>query len=312
MKIMKSYRLQLTGVEVAIPSLVTELIEAGRYALASIQSDPETAIHDFRRFMKMARAALKLGRSAMDTGDFTVVNCLLRDAQGYVSGHRDEDALVEICAWARKKQRKPVARLLEQVEEHLRVRKISLSTQVIGVAGDALTLTAQAIDLLRNPRFHTVFPPEKVIAEGIRRGYAAGRRHFRKAFAGAVPQEIWHAWRKRAKDTRYQVTFVSSLWPAYFRTWEEELHHLTDFLGRQRDLFLLVERLQQPETSLPDATPEAITTLLEALETTRLDQARKALALGRKIYLEPPGWWGRRVKKLWRARDNQDNHEHDG
>ena len=296
----------------AIPALVVTLVETGRKALETVQTDPEMAVHDFRRYMKMARAALRLGRDALDKSEFTTLNSLLREAQSGLSSQRDEDALIEICGWLEKKQRKPVAVLLSQVAAALRARENApTAMKTVEAVRQSMDLTARAIGFLNRVSFRADLAAEQVIAGGIRRCYAAGRKCFREISAGNTAQEIWHTWRKRAKDLRYQAGFISPVWPAYCRVWEEEMHHLTDYLGRQRDLFLLAERLQRPEMDWPEPVRGASDLLLDVLEKARADQARKALTLGRKLYLEPPKWWFRRVEKLWRVyRDlnGTDNH----
>lgn len=303
---MKYPHLQPTDTAKAIPALITGLVETGRNILQTIETDPATAIHDFRRYMKMARAALRLGRKALDRQDFDSLNGLLRNALSGLSGLRDEDALIEISGWLEKKQRKPVAALIGLAAAALRARQSrQADPDTAGAVRQAMDLTARAIELLQQVRFHTDAPPEQVIAGGVQRVYAAGRRYIRMISSGYPAQDIWHGWRKRAKDLRYQAGFISPAWPAYCRFWEEELHHLTDCLGRQRDVFLLMERLKQPEIDWPEPVREETDLLLNMLEKARVEQARKAWVLGRKLYLDPPKWWGSRIASLWRAHRDQ-------
>lgn len=278
--------------------LISGLLRSARKELENAGSDPEKAIHDFRRYLKMARAALRLGRAALSEQEFQHLNNLLRDSQARLSENRDHDALIEVCVWLHGKQQNTTLHLLEQLEQTLRAQKKAALDPAAAI-DDALSLLNQAETILDKIVFSDKFPMEEVIAQGICRSYTAGKKCLRAIRQGDASQDIWHTWRKRAKDLRYQIGFIRWYWPGMLGAWERELHHLTDYLGRQRDLFLLRERITLPDSPLNNTEQDPVSQLLNTIESARKKQAEKAVGLGGKLYSEPSRYWRKRIMTLY-------------
>jgi CHAD domain-containing protein len=108
----------------------------------------------------------------------------------------------------------------------------------------------------------------------------------------------FNEWRKRVKYLRYQVRYLTPIWPETLQCVTEELVILSELLGLDHDLAELGATLQaHPELGLPGEAQDALLALIaahrQALET-------RSLAMGRRLYAEKPGAFARRMVAYWR------------
>jgi len=194
----------------------------------------DAGVHEGRKWLKKARALLKLCRFAMEKEQYRAWNRKLRDAGRAVSALRDDAALCETAA-----------RLLARDDLSPTARR-TLEALRDGIAGDdrdeARKCAALAVRRLKRLRSETNFSirireygePE-VLLRGVSRSWKAARKGG-LAFARKRDTETAHEWRKRAKDLRYQMELLVGIWPGPLTAFAEELHRLTDLLGREHDL----------------------------------------------------------------------------
>jgi CHAD domain-containing protein len=137
------------------------------------------------------------------------------------------------------------------------------------------------------------------IEPGLARTYGHGRHAMVTAFRRGGPEDF-HDWRKRVKDNRHQMEFLSPLWPEVVVGTAMTLERLGNVLGEDHDL----AELQALLRSRPDLCPNPRErSLFDALATQRRSELQLASEiLGRRIYAEKPKAMTRRFDEYWGAR----------
>lgn len=274
-----------------VPRLLAEGLGAALGELHRPAAERDAAVHECRKRLKMLRALVRLARADMRDGVFRRWNEGLRDAGRALAPARDAAALVECLdgILASPDLDPADAAALEAGREQLSVRSGAAADESSGTGIPAAK--ARLIALLNGLETSPLRgrePERKVVLEGLRSSHGAARRAWKKVAAGGGVAEA-HAWRKRAKDLRYQVDLLGEAWPAVCAALESELHRLTDALGLANDLAAVEAALGA------GADPRAA-----ALLAARRDAAlAEALALGALLHGERPrraaarlaGWW---------------------
>jgi len=134
----------------------------------------------------------------------------------------------------------------------------------------------------------------KAIGSGLERAYRSGRHQMRAA-RRAEDDEIWHEWRKRAKDLWYAYLLLADLWPEVLEPTAKEAHRLSELLGDHHDLALLRADLHQRR--LGDEQTQDLETEIDRRQN---ELATTALDLGARLYAERPGDFIRRLSRYWK------------
>ncbi|HSG46499.1 MAG TPA: CHAD domain-containing protein, partial [Longimicrobiales bacterium] len=124
--------------------------------------------------------------------------------------------------------------------------------------------------------------------------YRRARRAFRRARSRPTGEAL-HALRKRAKDLRYQVEWLAPVWPGVLGAWVEELHLLTDALGRTQDVRVVRRQL---EGAAAHGDRRRVALILWDLRRDGRRARRDALARGAKLFTEGAGSFTRRMAAL--------------
>ena len=118
------------------------------------------------------------------------------------------------------------------------------------------------------------------------------------AQAQAKPSiENFHEWRKRVKDLGYQMRLLKPIWPKMQKDLADELERLADYLSDDHDLAILrqtvVQRPPEDCTQLED--------LVALIDQRRGELEVKAGRLGKRMYVDKPNAFVRRLEVYWRA-----------
>jgi CHAD domain-containing protein len=131
----------------------------------------------------------------------------------------------------------------------------------------------------------------EALEDGLRRIYRRGRRDMRAARREPTAENL-HEWRKRTKDLWYHLSILESCWPPVMSALADEAHELSDRLGDDHDLAVLVEWAREHA----DAAP------IEAgAEERRLRLQADAFAYGARLYADKPILFVGRVERWWNA-----------
>ena len=87
------------------------------------------------------------------------------------------------------------------------------------------------------------------------------------------------------------------------QSWAQEAHRLSDYLGDDHDLAVLIETLRREELVADSATLDLLASLVQA---RRRELQSLARPVGERIYAEKPGAFVARVHGYWRTAREQE------
>lgn len=247
--------------------------------------DRPEAIHQARKALKRVRAVLRLCREWLGEERFRAENTILRDAGRSLSGARDAQVLVETLDGLRE----PLGpELPDGTWSRFRDRLVAEAAAHEQPDGsDAYASVSLALAGVRDRVNVWPLPedggPER-LASGLERVYAKARRARRRAERRTTPEKL-HELRKRTKDLWYSGQLLNPLSPKRIRKLRRRSHRLSDVLGADHDLAVLLERAGEA----PEAFGPGELELLRAqADRRRRVLERDALGRARKLFRRKP------------------------
>ena len=253
------------------------------------------AVHDVRKRLKKLRAVLRLVRSGLEDKAFERENEAFRHIGQGLAALRDSDVLVQavgnlsqvagddvtisrILAAARSGRREARRNFLANRSAATELHRAAVAAR--GRIGD-WAKPAHA---------------DRAIVEGLRRSYARARKTFARA-QRTRDSELWHEWRKRAKDFGYHLRLLENVWPAMFLSARAECQRLTDVLGELHDLAGVETLLgqQTPEPGTP-RNPGRLTTAIARRKRALESRAREHASL---LFEQKPKVFARHLQGSW-------------
>jgi CHAD domain-containing protein len=256
-------------------------------------SSPEEGVHNTRKDMKKLRALLRLVRGELGDDVYRRENECFRDAAAELAGARDADVMLATLEGLELDE--AVSGPLRQALEAHRLRTGG------GSRGQAATLV---IEILSEARARVDdWPLERdgfdALRPGLRRMYKRGRREFR-ALRDEPSVEGLHEWRKRTKELWYDHTLLRFVWKPVMDAVGDEAHTLSDLLGDDHDLAMLLAWAQEHTEPEPK--------LVEAVDARRAGLQQEAFELGDRLYADRTKVFVRRLELLWEASREQAAH----
>lgn len=249
-------------------------------------SSPEEAVHNARKDMKKLRALLRLVRGELGKSVYQRENACFRDAAAALAGARDADVM--LVTVEKLELDEEVSGPLRQALEAHRLRTSG---------GGREQAAAEAVEMLSEARARIVdWPLEDdsfaAIEPGLRRMYRNGRREWR-AMRKEPTTEGLHEWRKRTKELWYDHELLRPLWKPVMKAVGDEAHDLSDLLGDDHDLAVLLEWAHEHHEPSPE--------LVEAVEARRSKLQEEAFELGARLYADRTKVFIRRLERLYDA-----------
>ena len=295
-----AYRLKRReGIASGVRRIVAEELARAIDELEGRRSeDAATAVHEARKHLKKARAAIRLVRYDLGADLRRSENAALRDAQALLSGVRDADVLLETLARLNNVSdgRLP-AGAVRALRGALRQRRNAARRNEDRTGAIAELQAVQGrLDgwPLHDESFTTA-------ANGLRRIYRDGRRAQQAAYQTDAA-EPWHEWRKRVKDLWYAARILRPVAPLELGAVVDEADQLAELLGDFHDLAVLRAALDDHPEATTDQQAEY---LRAAIDDAATDLRRRAVPLGLRLYAEPPQRFIERVEAYWDARAAQ-------
>ncbi len=264
-------RVALEGLDDAID----RLRETGAHA------DLEDDVHEARKRGKEVRGLIRLVRPAL--GDaYAAVNAEVRDGARELSSLRDAHALVDTVEDL-------IAALdgngtddLERLAGHLRT---GASAATDGVDGDDPRI-AVARSRMETARAMVATWPGAIDVEAVAGGVAKTATRGRKAWKASrkdAGDEQVHEWRKRVKYLWYQARLLEAADPDGIGPLVAQLDELSDLLGDEHDLTVLVEHAERAAGTdeMAGVDGDRIVDLARARQATL---RTAALHLGEEVY----------------------------
>lgn len=273
-------------------------ISGALQALALPAERRAEGVHQARKRFKELRALLRLVREPLGR-QFARDNIGIRDLARTLAESRDAAAMLESWdALAEDHRAVFITESFRQVRRRLEARAQPAPGQADAweqhLEQVRTQLQALAGEVERWPLEGKGFA---LLQAGLERTYRDGRRDL--ALARREPSdERLHEWRKRVKDQWYHSQLLTPLWPEAFEFRSDQLKRLSDALGDDHDLAMMLALLQaEPELFGSAATRERLQRLIDKRRATL--QA-EAFALGARLYAEKPGALTQRWRRYWR------------
>lgn len=275
-----------TPVNPAYKTLQTAIGEALKLVDTS-QPISDEAIHDARKALKKARAALRLLQDGMSKTTYQVENSGLRDAGRFLSPFRDAKSLIDAFdslhdRYGDKLQGFELAPLQKILHANLTKARRHFS-HTPTERENCIRLLRDCIALAKKEGFS--FIDSEAIHTGLRGIYQKGCKARAKAKT-ARTSEALHEWRKQVK---YLLNAVEGLHPsakggaAKTLKWTDAL---ADSLGDDHDLAMLSQETARGSYAPVDA--DLIKKLHALIDRRRAKLQKRAFSLGKKLYGKKP------------------------
>lgn len=249
------------------------------------------AVHEVRKEIKQARAALRLVRPAAGADEVRRAMKSLRRAAGRLAAARDARVMVRAFELLAAE----VAAQFPEAHRRLKknCRRAAGRFRRSGSRPAAKRWLQKADRRLRDVNLSAA--GWAAVGPGLRRSYGRARALFRLA-GRQSSAEHFHQWRRPAKDLWYQLRMLRPDWPPPTRAYLDGLERLGEDLGELHDLALLEEFLAEPGAG-DIARPEG---LRRRIAARRKKLRAAALRLGARLFAETPASVCRRLEIQWR------------
>lgn len=252
----------------------------------------DTDIHEARKQLKKARAALRLLRGAIGEIAYQRENAALRDAARPLGVARDSRVLVAA-----------LDALVDHQQSTAKFRQVLRKEQMATRRALTATLTAKQRASLRavikrSERWRMQGDDWTIIGDGLARIYRSGRKKLARAKDSRDTERL-HDWRKQVKYLWHQLQILEPLRPAKIGAHANRCHKLADYLGNDHDLAVLRFKIESHAKAF-ERTRD-LDDLLRRLDRRRIQLQDKAFALGASLFADKPRVFTRRLSKYWRA-----------
>ena len=242
------------------------------------------AIHEARKALKRLRALLRVSRGSLGDERYHSENVVLRDAGRELAGARDAQVLVatldgltgrfneELPPGAWPRFREALAGNVKPADAPSGGRRVGVVNTLSGARTRVATWP-----LAQNRG------PESLLG-GLEQIYRRGRRAAGVA-SDRPSTENLHELRKRAKDLWHATQLLRPVSPKRMKALSRRAHRLSDLLGDDHDLSVLLERARaQPELF----DPGELELLAALIKGRRKVLRREALARAARLYRRKP------------------------
>ncbi|MCB0862709.1 MAG: CHAD domain-containing protein [Solirubrobacterales bacterium] len=247
--------------------------------------DSARSVHEARKSLKKVRSALRLLRGVIPDEERSTVNSACREAGGRLSGARDAEVKMSTLGQVTGENAEPdgAERWRGELEEEAGRHRGGLTSGSLSEVEDAIENVRRAFQG-RQPAGDC-----EAVAGNAGRAYRRGRKAMKRARKSGEADDF-HAWRKRAKDLRYQLEILGPRLPDEFDELRKRATELADKLGDLHDFDVLAEDLQGR-----DLDPEARSVLSVLIADARGGQIETCLQVGAETCEMKPGRFTNRV-----------------
>jgi CHAD domain-containing protein len=258
------------------------LVEQLDRAVAELEDPRRRSIHDIRKKLKRARAALRLLRDCFGEAVYRRENSLLRDAARPLTPVRDAKVLFETLRYHDPKNGRAdpgafMRRLYRVLGEQRRAAKIALRE------GDLKRVAARLGALKRR----VAALPEARLAQrraSLKRAYKSGRKAFVRVRRQRTDERL-HEWRKQTQYFANEIGVLFGFLPKRFAKAHKRAQKLAEQLGEDHDLALLTQEVfRHAKGAQAPSRDETVQAFLGHLAGRRKALQRKAFRLGRRLY----------------------------
>jgi CHAD domain-containing protein len=260
-------------------------VEEMDLAMTQLQrGDGGEAVHDARKALKRLRALLRSLRVACPENLYRAENRRLAEAAHKISPVRDLHVQLDTLEKLRKDDcaGDGVKRQLER-QQTICIRKLPALRKTIC---QMLQASRQSICSLP---VRDATPSD--LAAGLRRIYKQGRSAFKEARHHPTAENL-HEGRKKAKWLGYAFELIEGTSPRKVTKWRKSAEKLTEALGDDHDLFMVLTALRHAPRAMPDRD---FRLLAKRIARKRAQRQKQALKIAKCLYREKPRSFGEQV-----------------
>ena len=276
-----------------------QIDRAAGHIQAMAGDDAVTSVHEARKCLKRGRALLRFVKPLLVREDYKTTNGILRDVGKSLSGTRDRDVM-------RVTVTKLVADKALKAATAKRLTALLDSAEPVSAAPGSDGPTAEQpapADLVgRLVELKASIEDLSIDADGHRlptAGLAESMAELRKGFTQAYESrdgEAFHEWRKTVQLHWRHMQLVVNAWPELCRARIEEARAISQLIGDDRDLALLLAHIGQHP--LPKAMQAEVAELVGVRQAALRLEAR---ARGDRLLCEGTSGFCRRLEAYWTA-----------
>ncbi|HMF80704.1 MAG TPA: CHAD domain-containing protein [Candidatus Acidoferrum sp.] len=250
----------------------------------------DTPVHEMRKHLKKARAALRLVRKEIGRGLFREQNRCLRDVGRLTSDIRDAEVRLQTVRQLQEVTQRNGRGAYEKLEAMLMLELENFMAAFAEWQAQAVPMLEQAASALNHWTLDQ-FNCEQ-LSGAVQASYKQARQSLAEATANPSA-ENFHGFRTRAKTLWYQLRILRPVNPVVLKSLADDLRSLADLLGRAHDLSFLGARLRN-EHGKSQWQREGHK-LLAIIEVSQSDLQRGAAELAQHFFAERPRDFGSRV-----------------
>lgn len=265
------------------------------------KGDHAVAVHETRKALKRLRALMRLVRPAMGDDAFKQENARLRDIGLSLSGARDRHVLLE------------TVNKLEGAAGLGRKGLVSgLRASIAAANGEGAPVTMKEAQSrldeakVRLADLHIAGSGFDVVGAGLERSYRKACRTFHGAYS-KPSDEAFHEWRKGAQAHWRQMTLLARAWPEYLGARASEARTLSQLLGDDHDLAMLVAFVHSDAATTISGEHAAL--VEKAARQRQAELRERAKPRGDRLFAEAPKRLRRSIGVYWQAATALKEHE---
>ena len=271
-------------------------------AIALLQSgnNVDVAVHETRKAMKRVRALLKLLRPGLSKSDYRRENKRYGDIARELSTLRDKAVLAKTASTlATQTIGKSRAAALMLAEASGKGVGDPTQSDVAERVANTIAALERARDVVDKLKLKS--KSFAVVRRGLERSYDAGVTCMDRAY-GRGEDEDFHEWRKAVQAHWRHMALISRAWPEHFAARVALAKEMSELLGTDHDLYVLIETAESHDASGAEAA--GFDGLIRAAKA-RQNQIRGELKLkGATLFAENASRFVKRVEAYWEAEKN--------
>ncbi|HXG79956.1 MAG TPA: CHAD domain-containing protein [Methyloceanibacter sp.] len=264
----------------------------------ALHTPPErhTGVHSARKCLKRLRSLLLLARPGMPEPAFTTLTERLSCIGKGLAAARDAAALIDATDKLEKETGPgPGLGPLHSLRAWLHKRRHAAEQNLEkSAASDAM----RGLLELR-PAFASlsVYPDDfSSLAKGLRQCYRAARSSFRHAFASERDNDL-HEWRKGVQHHWRQMQLLAPCWPSELTARAEAARTLSQILGDDHDISLLIRLTSMPTMTF--GTQEETAAFLKRCRKRHKALRKEAAKQGERLFAERARPFAERIETYW-------------
>lgn len=274
--------------------LISEQINIALSELSS-RSEQTKAIHQTRKCIKRIRATIKLIRPGLETDRYKTENQRFRAIANSLSQARDNDVIDATLVRLRRDSSADAHHAVKRARDALRRQQRPPGEHDPGVLAEAHQQLTKAARDYRHFDVNTT--SGDILYRGLRTCYAQARRAQRIAYRDGG-DEAFHEWRKPVQLHWRHMALFTNAWPDMFKARVELARSLSQCLGDDHDLSILMTFLEKA-VSHGDISENAHRTLVT--EAQKKQQAYRDIAkpMGAILFQQTAKAHAKHVLGIW-------------